>query len=186
MKNKIWFVTRSQITAADIESAIIPVDPEQLPDGQIANLHGAVSLRIEGAKGMADIMADPATRKFFRMMHARWPWSGFFLAVNPITADSPADQMVDLSVFVSLILVHVDQVTYCETPRGITLRYNALQFHKHLAELQSRAAELAAAVDMPLPAISQRAILISRAIGSFFAAGQELNQSRKQNPKKRK
>jgi hypothetical protein len=179
MNKKIWLITQDHITAGDIETAILPVDPEQLADSEIFDLHGAVRMRIQGAKGMVDIAANPAARKFFHAMHDRWPWAGFFLQLQPLTAKSSPEEVVDVSVFMSLLLVHVDRLTYCEKPSGITLHYDANQFRRHFAELQSRAAQLAAAVNIPLPIINQRGLLILRSVSSFFNAGQQLNQNRK-------
>jgi hypothetical protein len=175
MRKNYWLITQAQIRAGDIGSAIQSVDPEQISDDTVFGLHGAVRLRIEGAAGMADVIADPATRRYFRALHQRWPWAAFFLRLHPLGAQSPAEEIVDLSVFLSLILVHVDDLTLAETPRGVCLRYNADQFRRQLADLQNRAAQLAEAVDLPRTRISQRDALIARAVTSFFEAGQALN-----------
>jgi len=186
MKKLTWLITQSQIAAGDIDSAIIPVDPDQVPDNEIFGLHGAVRMRIEGAGGMSDVIVNPAARSFFRALHLRWPWSAFFLRIEPITATATVDQVMDLAVFMSMALVHVDDLTYVETPQSITLRYDARQLRHHLIELQSRAAQLAEAVDLPPSAISQRDALISRAVTSFFEAGRALHQPTTTKRKKRK
>ena len=177
---KIWRITQAQIASMDVESAILQVDPEQIADDEVYGLHGAVRLRFEGARGVADILTSPASRKFVRALHARWPWAAYFLRLTPIRADSPMPRIVDASVFLTLVLCHVDAMTYVETPQGITLRFDGDQFRRHLAELQARAAQLSEAVDMPSTCISQRDALISRTVASFFAAGQALNP--KPNP----
>jgi hypothetical protein len=51
-------------------------------------------------------------------------------------------RIVDASVFLTLVLCHVDAMTYVETPQGISLRFDGDQFRRHLAELQARAAQL--------------------------------------------
>jgi len=159
----------------DVESAIQRVDPEQLADDQIHRRHGAIRLRFEGVRGMADIVANPGARKFVRALHLRWPWAAYFLRLAPIGADSPGPQVLDASVFMSLVLAHVDSLTLAETPQGISLRFDGDQLRRHLAELQARAAQLAEAVDMPPSCIAGRDALISRTMASFFAAGQALN-----------
>ena len=112
MNKQTWLITQKQIAAGDVESAIIPIDPDQVPDDEIIGLHGNLPIRIEGAGGMADVITDPASRKFFRALHARWPWAGFFLRLDPINTKSSVDKVVDLAVFMSLLLVHVDYLTY--------------------------------------------------------------------------
>jgi hypothetical protein len=186
MYKKTWLISRTQIAAGDVENSILSVDPEQIPEAEIFGLQGAIRLRIEGARGMADVITDPAARKFFRALHARWPWAGFFLRLRPINAASVPDEIVDLSVFMSLLLVRVDRLTFVETPHGTALRHDADQLCEHLFDLQSRAAQLAAIVDLPPTAINQRAALISRAVASFFEAGEALHQTTKTKRNKRK
>lgn len=186
MNKLTWLISRAQIAAGDVENAILSVDPEQIPDAEIFGLHGAIRLRIDGARGMADIITDPSARKFFRALHARWPWAGYFLRLRPIKAESVPDEMVDLSVFMSLLLVRVDRLTFVETPHGTALRHDADQLSEHLHDLQSRAAQLAATVDLPPTAINQRAALISRAVASFFEAGEAIHQTTNTKRKKRK
>ena len=185
MTKKTWLITQAQIKNIDIDGAILSVDPEQIPDHEVFGLHGAVRLRIESACGIADVIGNPAARKFFRALHVRWPWAAFFLRLQPITATSTTDQVVDLAVFMALALVHVDNLTFAETPQGVAMRYDAHQLRIHLIELQSRAAQLAEAVDLPPTAISQRDALISEAVTSFFAAGQAFNQPTKNTRKKK-
>jgi hypothetical protein len=162
------------------------VDPEQISDVQIFDFYGRVRIRIEGAGGMSDVIADPASRKFFRALHERWPWAAFFLHLHPIGMESPAEEILDLAIFMSLILVHVDDLTLAETPQGFCLRYDADQFRRQLADLQDRAAQLAEAVDLPPTSISQRDALISRAVASFFKVGHALNQPPPKNRKHKK
>jgi len=185
MTKKTWLITQPQIQDVDIDGAILRVDPEQIPDQEIFGLHGAIRMRIEGATGIANVIGNPAARKFFRALHVRWPWAAFFLRLQPITATSTTDQVVDLAVFMALALVHVDNLTFAETPQGVAMRYDANQLRNHLVELQSRAAQLAEAVDLPATAISQRDALISNAVISFFAAGQAFNQPTKNTRKKK-
>jgi hypothetical protein len=172
---KIWRITQAQIAELDVDSAILHVDPEQIPDQEIFGLHGAVRLRIEGARGMADVVTNPAARSFVRALHARWPWAGYFLRLAPIKVSTPTSRLVDTSIFIALALAHVDNLTLAETPQGIGLRYDADQFCRHLADLQVRAAQLAEAVDIPPSAICQRETLITQAVASFFAAGKAFN-----------
>jgi len=176
MNKKTWLITRSQITAGDVERAILPFDPEQILNDEIVQLRGTVRLRIENARGMADVITDPASRRFFRALHKRWPWSAFFLRIKPIHANSAAEEIVDLSVFMSFLWVHVDELTYVETAHSVVLNYDAHQFHGHFVELQTRAAQLAAAVGMSPALINERAALISRALTTFFEVGQQLDQ----------
>ena len=185
MNKKTWLITQPQIQNIDIDGAILRVDPEQIPDNEIFGLHGAVRLRIEGAGGIADVIGNPAARKFFRALHVRWPWAAFFLRLQPITATSTTDQVVDLAVFMALALVHVDNLTFAETPQGVAMRYDANQLRNHLIDLHGRAAQLAESVDLPPTAISQRDALISEAVTSFFAAGQAFNQPTKNTRKKK-
>ena len=186
MNKLTWLITQKQIAAGDVESAIIPVDPDQVPDDEIIGLHGNLRMRIEGAGGMADVITDPASRKFFRALHARWPWAGFFLRLDPVTPESSDDKVLDLAVFMSLLLVHVDHLTYAESAHGISLRYDANQFNGHLFDVQIRAAQLAEVLDLPPTAINTRAALISLAVTSFFEAGQALHRPTTTKRKKRK
>ena len=168
-----------------VESAILRVDPEQIADDEVFGLCGAVRLRIEGAQRMVDVIANPASRKFFRALHARWPWAAYYLRLLPLSPKSNPDQILDVSVFVALILVQVDDLALAETPQGIGLRYDARQFSEHLFELQVRAAELAAAVDLPPTFITQRETLVFQAIASFFQAGQALHVPSNRKRKKK-
>jgi hypothetical protein len=186
MNKKTWFITREQIAACDIDDAIQSVDPEKIADENIFRLHGAVRLRIEFANGPADIFTSQQSRKFFRRLHQRWPWAGYFLQLNPVSKDSPIEQIIDLGTFMGIALCHVDKLTYFATPHGTVLRYNGDQLCKILAEFQGRAAELARAVDMTPTCICQRDDLISSAVISFFETGQALNQQTKRNRKKTK
>jgi hypothetical protein len=78
------------------------------------------------------------------------------------------------------------QWTYAETSHGIALRYDANQLSGHLHDVQIRAAQLAEVLDLPPTAINTRAALISRAVTSFFEAGQALHQPTTTKRKKRK
>jgi len=98
MKIINWVITQKQITECDIDGAILHVDPEQIPDADIPGLHGAVRLRVEGATGPADIFGNDEARRFFRALHARCPYAGFFLRLKPITKHSSTDQIIDVSV----------------------------------------------------------------------------------------
>jgi len=40
LRKNTWLITKSQIGSGDIDSAIFPVDPEQIPDAEIFGLHG--------------------------------------------------------------------------------------------------------------------------------------------------
>ena len=185
MTKKTWLITQPQIQNIDIDGAILRVDPEQIPDQEIVGLHGAIRMRIERAAGIADVIGNPAARKFFRALHVRWPWAAFFLRLQPITATSTTDQVVDLAVFMALALVHVDNLTFAETPQGVAMRYDANQLRIHLIDLHGRAAQLAEAVDLPPTAISKRDALVCDAVASFFAAGQAFNQPTKNTRKKK-
>jgi len=185
MKKKNWLITQAQIAAHDIDYAIMQVDPEQLSDAQIPGLHGAVRLRIEGTTGPFSIFGDPATRKYFQSLHTRWPYPGYFLRLKPITLDSPREQIVDLSVFMSLAFCHCDRLTYCETKTGVGIQYELSELSKILAEFQGRAAELADVVGIPTQEIEQRDNLIADAVASFFDAGKEIHQQKNQNRNRR-
>jgi hypothetical protein len=174
MHNHTWIITQSQISQGDVEGAIRRVDPEQIPDDQIVRLSGVIRLRIEGARGLLDIVTDPHARKFFRALHARWPWAGYFLRLEPVTAASAPAQVIDLSVFMTLALCHLEQLTAVETAHGIGLHYDAARLREHVWELQIRAAELAGVLDLPLTFIAARNTLVARAVVSFFAAGRQL------------
>lgn len=182
---KIWFITLDQIAAMDVDSAILRVDPAQIAGDEVFGLCGAVRLRIEGAQGMADVIANPASRKFFRALHARWPWAAYYLRLHSLNAKSTPNQILDIAVFVALILVQVDDLALAETPQGIGLRYDARQFSGHLFELQVRAAQLAVAVDLPPTFIAQRETLVFQAIANFFRAGQTLHTPSSRKRKKK-
>ena len=94
LRKKTWLISKAQIGAGDIDSAIFPVDPEQVPDQEIYGLHGVVRLRVEGVKGPIDIFGHPVARKYFQALHQRWPYAGFFLRICPITFESPQPQII--------------------------------------------------------------------------------------------
>lgn len=171
MKKINWLITQKQIAECDVDSAIIRVDPEQIPDAEIRGLHGAVRLRVEGATGPADIFGKAEARRFFRALHVRWPYPGFFLRLKPITNGSSKDQMIDLSMFMSLALCHVSELSCCQTAKGFGLRYDMNQLSKHLAEVACRAMELADEVGISAEEIEKRDKLITASVISFFAAG---------------
>ena len=171
LRKKSWLISKAQIGAGDIDSAIFPVDPEQVPDQEIYGLHGVVRLRVEGVKGPIDIFGHPVARKYFQALHQRWPYAGFFLRICPITFESPQPQIMDLSMFMALALSHCDNLLYCETKHGIGLRFETEELAKILAEIQGRAAELADAIGIPAKEIERRDDLISRSVASFFDAG---------------
>ena len=83
MNKKFWLITQKQIELGDIESALLAVDPEQLSNEEAYGLHGMVRLRIENARGPADIFMRPTARSFFRKLHGRWPYMGYFLRLAP-------------------------------------------------------------------------------------------------------
>lgn len=184
---KIWLITQQHIREGDLDSVIIAVDPEQWSDQQVRRLYGRVRLRVEDAIGPASLFGDPVARNYFRTLHQRWPWAGFFLRLAPITEQSLQRQIVDLSLFMALALCHCDDLVYCETDAGVGLRYNPGQLGKHLAELLGRAAELAHEVGIPSRAIQQRDRLVADAVASFFDAGKNLTQqfNQKQNRKRK-
>jgi hypothetical protein len=168
---KNWLITQAQIASGDIADAIRPVDPEDLAEAELYGLHGCVRLRVEGANGPADLFATPGPRTFFRNLHERWPWAGYFLRLAPISTQSPRQQIIDLSLFMSLALCHMNRLTYVETPKGVGLNYDADELRRHLADLRSRAADLASAAGIPGNEITRRDALITRAVASFFEAG---------------
>jgi hypothetical protein len=179
-----WLITQHQISKLSFEDAILPVDPEQLCDAQIFNLRGTVRLRVEGVTGPADLFTLPGPRKFFQALHQRWPYSAYFLRVNPVTPDSVLDEIIDLSLFMALALCNVQQLSFVETARGNLLQYDGRQLSAHLDELVFRASELAGVVDYPATAIARRETLISHAVASFFEAGKALQQKPKNRNKK--
>jgi hypothetical protein len=179
IKNKIWVITQAQIEAGDVERAVMPVDPDQFTESELFQLHGAVRLRFDGAKGIADIIANQAARKFCRQLHVRWPWAGFFLRLKPISAESSVEEILDVSVFMSLIFTHVDRLAFVETPSGVGLRCDAEQLRRHLAELSKRAADLAEVVDIAPIRISKRDALISQTVVSFFRGGETSRNGRR-------
>lgn len=186
LRKKTWLITKSQIGAGDIDSAIFPVDPEQVPDEEIFGLHGIVRLRVEGVKGPIDIFGNPVARKYFQEMHKRWPYAGFFLRICPITFESPQPQIIDLSMFMAIALCHCNNLLYCESKRGIGLQFETSELATILAEIQGRAAGLADAIGIPTKEIERRDDLISRAVASFFDAGkanfpQQNNKNQRNN-----
>ena len=176
---KTWLISQSQISAGDIDGVILRVDPEQIPDADIYGLHGAIRLRVENTNGPASIFMDPTRRRFFRALHKRWPWAGYFLRLAPLKRNSTPDQVVDLGVFMALALCHCNSLEYCESKQGCVLRYGAGELGKILAEFQGRAAELAQTVGIPNDEIHQRDELITDSVVSFFAAGKALHQRNK-------
>ena len=173
--NKTWLISKAVIQAGDIEPILLPVDPEQLSEDQIYGLHGQVRLRIPGTNGPQEIFCDPVARAFFRKLHSRWPWAGYFLRLAPITRKSTSEQLVDLSAFMALAFCHCEEIGYCSTEKGIGLQYNPGQLGKHIAELIGRAEQLAEIVGIPSEAIKKREILIGESVVSFFDYSAHLN-----------
>jgi hypothetical protein len=171
LHKKTWLITKSQIGCGDIDSAILPVDPEQVPDAEIYGLHGIIRLRVEGVKGPIDLFGNPVARKYFQELHKRWPYAGYFLRLCPVTLESPQQQIIDLSMFMALALCHCNHLKYCESKHGIGLQFETSELATILAELQVRAAELADAIGIPTKEIERRDDLISRSVASFFDAG---------------
>ena len=181
MKKRNWVITQKQIAECDVDSAIIHLDPEQIADASIHGLHGAVRLRVEGATEPGDIYAKTEARKFFKALHARWPYAGYFLRLRPITLQSPLSQIMDISVFMAVALCHVNDLTCCQTVRGVSLRYDITQLSRHLAELTCRAAELGDVIGLSKEEIRRRDNLISASVVSFFDAGQTFVPTIKNN-----
>ncbi len=186
MKKTNWVITQKQINECDVDSAILHVDPEQIADVQIHGLHGSVRLRVEGATGPADIFGKTEARKFFKALHARWPYAGFFLRLKPITLKSPPDQIMDVSLFMALALCHVTNLSCCQTARGVRLRYDMKQLSRHLAELCCRAMELADCIGISKEEIQRRDNLIMASVVSFFEAGETFAPKIMNNNKRRK
>jgi len=139
-------------------------------------LHGAVRLRIEGAKGPADICVAPAARLFFRGLHERWPWAGYFLRLQPVTLSSPMDRIRDLAWYVGLCLCRAGNISYIRNKDAGRILFQPEQFSLHLAELHTRAWQLGEAVGLPAAAIARRDALMLRAVTSYFAAGKAHHQ----------
>jgi hypothetical protein len=171
LRKKIWVITKAQIGSGNIDNAIFPVDPEQIPDAEIFGLHDCVRLRVEGVKGPVDLFGNPVARKYFVAMHKRWPYAGYFLRLCPITFEPPQQQIIDLSMFMALALCHCNNLVYCESKNGIGLQFETSELATILAEFQGRAAELADAIGIPIKEIERRDDLISRSVASFFDAG---------------
>jgi hypothetical protein len=185
MKKANWLITQQQITECDIDSAIIRVDPEQIADADVHGLHGAVRLRVHGATGPADIFAKSEARKFFKSLHARWPYAGYFLRLKPITSNSSVDQIMDVSIFMALALCHVNGLACCQTARGVSLQYDISQLSRHLAEVTCRAAELADCIGISKEEIEKRDNLISASVVSFFDAGETFVPKIKNNNRRK-
>jgi len=181
MNKHLWLITQAQIAAGDLDSVLLPLDPEQMPDQTLLGLHGAVRLRVEAATGPADLFAQPQTRQFFRRLHARWPYAGYFLRLKPIRPTSTVDELIDLSLFVAMALCQVDKLTYTETRVGVGLEYDPAQLRQHLAELQDHAAGIGEASGLSAGIIRRREKLINNAVASFFAAGNAFHQNHKRN-----
>jgi len=71
----------------------------------------------------------------------------------------------------AIALCHCENITYCETERGVGLQFRTEELASILAEMQGRAAELANAIGIPIKEIKRRDDLISRSVASFFDAG---------------
>jgi hypothetical protein len=182
--NKNWFITRAQIAEGKVDDALSPVDPAVILTAEIFGLAGAVRLRVEDVAKPADLFANPQNRAFFQELHENWPWGGYFLRLHLITSKSPEEHIIDMGMFMALLLCRVDEITYFESDRGVTLRFNGDQFKHHLDDLRQRAAALASLTGIPEEQIQQRDDLIVQAVASFFAAGQSLQQPSKPRPKK--
>jgi len=185
MNNYNWVITKKQITDCDVDSAIIPVDPEQIADAAIHGLHGAVRLRVENVIRARDIFMKKEARKFFRALHVRWPYAGFFLRLTPISKSLTPDQIVDVSLFMALALCHVGNLACCETPNGIALRCNMDHLARHLAEVARRAMDLADCIGISEEEVQKRDHLITASAVSYFRAGQPLGQRIKKHGKSR-
>ena len=131
------------------------------------------SAPIEGFSGLVEVITDPLTRKFFRKLHDQWPWAGFFLHVQPITLDSSAEDIIDLSVFMAIALCQLEEISSIVTPRGIGLHFDTAPLRLHLCNVRERAAHLAEAVDIPAAAIEERDNQICESVASFFRARQK-------------
>lgn len=174
MKNIPCIITQAAIAAGDIHNPIYPLDPKHLPPAAVCRLHGKVRLRVQQAAGPAEVFLQPAARKYFRALHAKWPYAGYFFKLKPITQDSPVEQITDVTTFMSLALCHCDDLGYYESPQGIGLRFSAGQLAQILVEFQGRAIELGQTVGLRAAAIRQRDSLITEAVASFFDCGQPL------------
>ena len=173
MHKKVWRITQAQIAARDIDGAILQLDPEQILESRIREWHGGIRPRIEGFNGLVEVITDPLTRKFFRKLHDQWPWAGFFLHVQPITLNSSAEDIIDLSVFMAIALCQLAEIRSIVTPRGIGLHFDTHPLRLHLCDVRERAAQLAGAVDIPAAAIEERDNQICESVASFFRARQK-------------
>jgi hypothetical protein len=183
---KIWRITRRQISSGDVDGAIVTVDPEQIADREIVRRHGAVRLRIEGFTGPADLCGNLAARKFFRRLHQRWPWAGYFLQLQPVTAGSPVDRIMDVAWFLGRCLCHVRNIAHVRTRDSTRILFQPAQLSCHLVALHTRARQPGNTVDLPAAAIARRDALMVRAITRSFEAGKAHHAQINNHSNKRK
>jgi hypothetical protein len=182
--NRTILISKDQIAHLNIDEVILPIDPQQLNNGQIVALRGRVKIRVEGVSGPADIYAQAAPRTFFQHLHQRWPYTAYFMQVCPITLNSPQEEIIDLAMFMAMVLCHVGELTHLETPAGVGLSCNHQQLQNHLNELAFHAAELSRLVEWPATSIAAREALLQKSVASFFNAGKTpRNKSRKRKNK---
>jgi hypothetical protein len=92
---------RDQIETADVREFLTLFDPFRLPGSRVRDLFGNVVIDFEGVD--CAVPAHQEVRVLLRRLHARWPWSGFFLDLNrPLGAANPVNQSPLLVVGMAL------------------------------------------------------------------------------------
>jgi hypothetical protein len=72
---------RDQVGTGDVRKFLEEYDPHRLPNSRVAELFGGVAFDFD-VSDPVEVPQHPALRILLRRLHAIWPWSGFFLALD--------------------------------------------------------------------------------------------------------
>lgn len=78
-----------QILAGDFGALGEQFSPIRLSGDRLRTLYGSICLVVQWGERTQDVILIPECRRFFRGLHARHPWLGFFL-VEKVPEDFPA------------------------------------------------------------------------------------------------
>ena len=147
-------------------------DPTKLSANELAGMCGALRVRVEGARSAEEVFGDLRSRQFFRKLHRKFPYLGFFLKLHPVRSPKLSPALIDASVLVAIGLCHTDfVVAHWDSAGQHAILYQISQFETFVKKIDLHIAAIGRNAGLTAPAIEHRRKVVARTIRSFFRLG---------------
>jgi hypothetical protein len=167
--DKTYIFTRAQIASGDVSGFLGRFNPDKLSSAELAGLCGALRIRLQEPISTQEIFADLLGRRFFRRLHASFPYSGYFLRLHPLRSLKPSPSWIDADLFFAIGLCNTDiiQARWDRLGQEVTL-FRPEAFAAFMADIDHHIARIGKRAGLTAPAIRYRRTVVTRTIRSLL------------------